>query len=57
MDPATVETNLPWSGFTQVMMRKSTKRMSGGWRMHVALARALFVKPHFLDEATKHLDL
>ncbi|WMV56015.1 hypothetical protein MTR67_049400 [Solanum verrucosum] len=63
MDAATAEKRaaeiLFGLGFDKKMQAKKTRDFSGGWRMRIALARALFMNPTILllDEPTNHLDL
>ncbi|KAI5389028.1 ATP-binding cassette sub- F member 1, variant 2 [Lathyrus oleraceus] len=63
LDAATAEKRaaeiLHGLGFDKQMQAKKTRDFSGGWRMRIALARALFMNPTvlLLDEPTNHLDL
>lgn len=44
-------------GFTMAMQDQPTKLFSGGWRMRISIARALFITPLvlLLDEPSNHL--
>jgi len=58
-DESKVRRILYGMGFDQNDQERPTKHFSGGWRMRIAISKALYMEPTLLllDEPTNHLDL
>ncbi len=58
-DESKVHKILSGLGFSIKEQEYATKQFSGGWRMRISIARALYMEPTLLllDEPTNHLDL
>lgn len=59
IDRETIEKVLGSVGFTKTMLEGSVSFLSGGWRMKLAISRAMLQKADILllDEPTNHLDV
>jgi ATP-binding cassette subfamily F protein 1 len=58
-DESIIRKILKGLGFNDNDQNKGTRYFSGGWRMRISIARALYLKPTLLllDEPTNHLDI
>jgi elongation factor 3 len=58
-DEQSIENTLKEFGFTDEQTKGPITALSGGWKMKLALARAVFEKPDILllDEPTNHMDV
>jgi len=59
VDRPEIEAQLKAIGFTEELLAKPISSLSGGWKMKLALARAMLMKADILllDEPTNHLDV